>query len=107
VRVGARAGSALLASSFRWDATQGTLRWSVTARATTNAVVLRRVNADSTRMGPIGSSRVIARLLGPGMRTATGTLPLNGFERRALESGRLSLAVYGASVDEGALTLPK
>jgi hypothetical protein len=75
--------------------------------ATTQAVVLRRTNANSTRMGPTGSIRVISRLLGPGMRTASGTLALNGFERRALEAGGLSVAVYGATGGEAALALPR
>ena len=111
LRVGAGVAPSLATSTFRWDATRNALAWTVALRdgmaATTQAVVLRRRNADSTRMGPTGSTRVISRMLGPGMRTASGTLVLNGFERRALEAGGLSVAVYGATGGEATLALPR
>ena len=101
VTVGPAVSAALSAARFRWDPVGNALTWSVEVRETrrtgTQAVVLRRLNADSTRQGPTGSTRVITRLLGPGMARASGALALNGFERRALESGRLSIAVYGSS----------
>jgi hypothetical protein len=37
---------------------------------------------------------VIARLLGPGMRDARGSLKLSGAEQRALTDGRIVLALY-------------
>ncbi|MBC7844651.1 MAG: amidase [Gemmatimonadaceae bacterium] len=112
--LGAAVTTAFSASQFRWDAAHSTLSWSVAVNATAQpglqAVVLRRVNADSSRMGPSGSSRVISRLLGPGIPTGSGVITLNGFERRALESGRLSIAVYEgdiASPREATLRLPR
>lgn len=81
-----------------YDAPLSMLRWSVTtagsAPGEVAAVVLRRTNADSSTIIPAGSQRVVARLLGPGMRTASGTLVLSGTERRALLDGRLTLAMY-------------
>lgn len=97
----AGASGTLAGSRFAWDAVHNSLTWSLAlserAQRTTQAIVLRRINADSTRLGPTGSTRVISRLLGPGMRSASGALALNGFERRALHEGRLRLAIYGAS----------
>ena len=82
-----------------YDAPLNVLRWSVTttgsAPGEVAAVVLRRTNADSSTIIPAGSQRVVARLLGPGMRTASGTLVLSGTERRALLDGRLTIAMYG------------
>ena len=102
------------ASQFRWDAAHNTLAWSVTvsaaAKSGLQAVVLRRVNSDSSRMGPTGSSRVISRLLGPGMPTGSGSITLNAFERRALESGRLSIAIFSGDITsprEATLRLPR
>lgn len=113
LRVAGGTGTVLSAARLQWDALHNSLLWSVAvaprASSTVNAVVLRRVNADSTRLGPTGSTRVIARLLGPGMRAGSGTITLNGFERRALESGRLSLAVFSVSgaPSEAAITLAR
>ncbi len=113
LQLGPAAAASFSASRFQWDAAHSTLTWSVSVRASAQAnmqaVVLRRVNADSSRMGPIGSTRVISRLLGPGMPAGSGSLTLNGFERRALESGRLSIAIYGSDVTaprEATLQLP-
>ncbi len=108
------AGTTTLSSvRFTWDAMHNSLAWSVAiaprAQHSTRAVMLRRINADSTRLGPTGSTRVIARLLGPGMRAGTGTVALNGFERRALESGRLSLSVFGdaSTSTDAVISLPR
>ena len=112
LRIAAGSAAQLSAARFAWDALHNTLAWSVAvaprAQSSTRAVVLRRTNADSTRLGPIGSTRVIARLLGPNMHAGTGTIALNGFERRALESGRLSLSVFGdaKAATEVVLSLP-
>jgi hypothetical protein len=113
LRIAGGTASALSATRFTWDALHNALAWQVAvaprAQASTQAVVLRRTNADSTRLGPSGSTRVIARLLGPSMRAGSGAVTLNGFERRALESGRLSVAVFGSTntPTEAALTLPR
>lgn len=108
------AGTTTLSSvRFTWDAMHNSLAWSVAiaprAQHSTRAVMLRRINADSTRLGPTGSTRVIARLLGPGMHAGTGTVALNGFERRALESGRLSLSVFGdaSTSTDAVISLPR
>ena len=93
--VGTRATAS---ARFTYDAPRNLLRWSVTLSGTSlddvQAVVLRRTNATATATIPAQSTRVIARLLGPGMRTASGTLPLSHIERQALADGRLSLALY-------------
>ena len=112
VRVAAGTTSTIASTRFTWDAMHNALAWQIAltprAQASTHAVVLRRTNSDSTRLGPTGSTRVIARLLGPGMRTGSGTIALNAFERRALESGRLSLTVVGdaKASSDAALSLP-
>ncbi|MES2523208.1 MAG: amidase family protein [Gemmatimonadota bacterium] len=98
-----RAGSARATATgrFTYDAPAGVLHWNAALSGSRPddavAVVLRRVNADGAAVGPAGSTRVIVRLLGPGMRSASGTLPLNGTERQALQQGRLRLSVYERS----------
>jgi len=86
---------------FTYDAPTSTLRWSVavTGRAPDDvqAVVLRRSNAAASATVPAQSVRVIARLVGPHMRTASGALVLGGAERRALAAGRVTLALYRRS----------
>ncbi len=112
LRVATGTVTTLSSTRFTWDAMHNALAWQVAiaprAQNSTRAVVLRRTNADSTRLGPTGSTRVIARLLGPGMHAGSGTVALNGFERRALESGRLSLSVFGSASTpaEAVLSLP-
>ena len=87
---------------FTYDAPHSALEWSVTLRGAAPddvlAVVLRRTTALGTAINPAGSTRVIARLLGPGMRNASGVLPLSGTERQALLDGRVTLALYDRSV---------
>ncbi len=81
-----------------YDAPTSMLRWSVQLNGTAVddvvAVVLRRGNDTGTAAAPAQSVRVITRLLGPGMRRASGSLQLNGAERRALSDGRITLALY-------------
>jgi hypothetical protein len=100
------------------DAVRNELRWTSTTTGAPNtitAVVLRRRGggtisgvASSTsgaaptvaRMTiPDSSTRVVARLLGPGARTASGVLPLTRADREAFAASRLSLAVYPAKGD--------
>jgi hypothetical protein len=113
VPVTVRAATARAASSARlvYDAPTGALRWTAAVSGAAPddivAVVLRRSNADGTPASPAGSSRVIARLLGPGMRSASGVLSLNGVERRALLEGRVTLAVYDRSAKVVETTIPK
>ncbi len=82
-----------------YDAPHSTLHWTASTSGVSpdsvRAVVLRRVNAATggTLYSPINTSRVVARLLGPGMRAGSGTLTLSGLERRALLDGRLTVAV--------------
>ncbi|HYW31264.1 MAG TPA: amidase family protein [Gemmatimonas sp.] len=96
-----RAGSsqATATGRFTFDATFGVLHWNAALAGSrpddATAVVLRRVNMNGAASGPAGSTRVVARLLGPGMRAATGSIPLNATERLALQEGRFRLAVYG------------
>lgn len=103
---------ATASATLTYDAPHSVLRWSVTLTGTrlddVLAVVLRRTNADSTATVPAQSRRVMARLLGPGMRVASGTMPLSGIERRALLDGRLSLAMYDrTSATPAEVPIPK
>ena len=100
ILVRAATSSAVASAQFTYDAPKAVLRWSVSITGDVNdvaAVVLRRANTEAIQIAPAGGKRVIARLLGPGMRTADGVLALNAAERNALLEGKLSLAVYGRS----------
>jgi hypothetical protein len=56
----------------------------------------------STRVEvPANALRVDSRLLGPGMTSASGTLPLGGVLRAAWEADALSVALVG---DGGVMT---
>ena len=85
-----RTTAATVRTTFAFDATQNLLSWTL-QRTTTQpqhvlAVVLRRTSVTGTR--------VMARLIGPGMTHARGALTLNAVERLALHDGRLSVALY-------------
>lgn len=77
---------------FTFDPLSNGLKYDVTVTgghdAELQAVVLRRRGR-----GGIGAP-VIQRLAGPGMRRATGSLPLTGQDRRALASGELIVALF-------------
>ncbi|MEP6765293.1 MAG: amidase family protein, partial [Gemmatimonadaceae bacterium] len=85
---------------FVYDATHSNLQWAVTvagvAPQSVQAVVLRRVSANATANSS-NTSRVISRLLGPGMQRGEGVVTLNEADRRALLDGRLSFALYDQS----------
>jgi Asp-tRNA(Asn)/Glu-tRNA(Gln) amidotransferase A subunit family amidase len=72
-------------------------RLSGTRTANVTAVVIRR--ADPPRNGAAintrGPSRVIKRVLGPEMTSASGVVRLLGDDLDAFRAGRLSLAVFG------------
>jgi hypothetical protein len=106
-----RSGSAIITARITVDAVHNELRWQVTSSdpASVAAVVLRR-RGGGTITGPASGTtgsapamarmtitdsaqRVVARLMGPGMRTATGSLPLAYAERLAFAEGKLSVAV--------------
>ena len=95
-----RAATARATATVRlsYDAPLSVLRWSVVLTGSSPdevvAVVLRRSNADSSASAPAQSRRVVARLLGPGMHSASSTMLLSGLERRALLEGRMTLAMY-------------
>lgn len=88
--------------SLSYDVTRNELKWSALVSGahadSTRAVVLRRTNAASggTLYSPNNTTRVVARLLGPGMRTGSGTLTLSAPERSALLDGRLSVALVSS-----------
>jgi hypothetical protein len=109
-------GAANVAVQITIDAVRNELRWTVSnvgAPAAVSAVVLRRVGggtitgvaAATTGSAPPVSKitvpdnavRVVARLMGPGMRTAGGSLPLSARDRDAFAKGQLSVALYTAS----------
>ena len=86
-----RNGAARAAVQFTFDPLSNDLRYRLTVTGarggTVQAVVLRR-------QGTAGlGSPVIHRLAGPGMLTASGSLPLPAIDRRALASGGLLLAM--------------
>ena len=89
---GARAGSAV--ATFRFDALRSELRYQVTVAASaaraSQAVVLRRTDAGGVGGGE-PRVRVIQRLMGPGVASATGVITLGELDRRALGEGRLGI----------------
>ena len=92
IRTVARGTDATATADFRFEPSDNRLSWTVRVSGAVPkvlAVVLRRMDADSG-----GVSRVIARLVGPGMARMRGVLPLNATEHRALNEGRLRLALY-------------
>jgi amidase len=82
-------------ANLSYDVATSTLRFTVRATgakaSSIQAVVLRRAD------GTVASSqkRVINRLLGPDMRSATGKMRLLGDDLDAYLTGRLSIAVFG------------
>lgn len=115
VIVTVRTGQTQVTARVTVDAVHNELRWQVTASdpAAVSAVVLRR-RGGGTITGPASGTagsapaiarmtipdsaqRVIARLAGPGARSATGTLPLTYADRVAFAEGRLSVGVMPAS----------
>jgi amidase len=114
-------GSAAVSTRITIDPVRNELRWTITsmgAASAVSAVVLRRIGggmltgpaSSTTGSAPVLSkiavpddaSRVIARLMGPGMRTASGTLPLSYKDRLAFASGalRVTMTTAGGSVVE-------
>jgi Asp-tRNA(Asn)/Glu-tRNA(Gln) amidotransferase A subunit family amidase len=96
VRTGTSAATAT--ATLTYDAMRNELRWSVALTGSkvddVQAVVLRRSGAGNSSVGPSPMQRVVARLLGPGMRSARGTMPLSSVERTALLAGQVTLALY-------------
>lgn len=110
-----RAGDATVTTRLTVDVVHHELRWQVTTTSprAVSAVVLRR-RGGGTIAGPASGTagsapaiarmtipdsaqRVVARLMGPGTHTATGTLPLTYADRVAFAEGRLSVGVMPAS----------
>jgi amidase len=81
--------------TFTFDPATSVLTYSARATGTkassVQAVVLRRADGTSTT----APKRVINRLLGPDMGSATGKMRLLGDELAAFRSGRISVAVFG------------
>ena len=113
-----RAGASSVTTRITLDAVHHELRWSVTGTNPRGiaAVVLRR-RGGGTISGPASGTtgsapavsrmtiadsaqRVVARLMGPGLRTATGSLPLAYADRIAFAEGRLSIGVLPASAGD-------
>jgi Asp-tRNA(Asn)/Glu-tRNA(Gln) amidotransferase A subunit family amidase len=91
----ARSSSAAGRGDFVYDPLRSELRFDVqvsgAAPAAVRALVLRRADNDSAH-----TSRVVQRLLGPGMTRASGAVTLGGVDRRALLDGRLVLSLLVA-----------
>jgi amidase len=109
-------GGANVTAQITIDVVRNELRWSVSnvgAPSAVSAVVLRRVGGGTiTGVGasttgsappvmkiavPDDAVRVVARLMGPGMRTASGSLPLSARDRAAFSKGQLSVTLYTAN----------
>jgi Asp-tRNA(Asn)/Glu-tRNA(Gln) amidotransferase A subunit family amidase len=88
----ASAGAAVV--SFRYDALRSELQYEVTVPASaireSQAVVLRRTDATGVGGGS-PRMRVVQRLLGAGVASASGVIPLAELDRRALGDGRLGI----------------
>jgi Asp-tRNA(Asn)/Glu-tRNA(Gln) amidotransferase A subunit family amidase len=99
---GARAGAAV--ATFRFDALRSELHFEVTLPAPavngSQAVVLRRADAVGAGVGA-PRVRVVHRLVGPGLTSASGVIPLGELDRRALGAGRLSLLHVSTAVPLG------
>ncbi|MEO6446002.1 MAG: amidase family protein [Gemmatimonadaceae bacterium] len=107
----ARVGATSATARFTFDPLANVLRYEVRvvggSASEVQAVVLRRraENPDATLANGIrAGAPVIHRISGPGMMSASGSLPLSGQDRRALASGRLTLALFtSGGVSESAL----
>jgi hypothetical protein len=92
-------GGATARATFAFDEARGTLAWSVVLTGAgadaVQGVVLRRSGSLASEAGT--DTRVIARLLGPDMRSATGTATLSRLEREALRQGGITVALYEAA----------
>jgi Asp-tRNA(Asn)/Glu-tRNA(Gln) amidotransferase A subunit family amidase len=88
-----------------------TVRATGTKSATIQAVVLRRADATAVGVSGGGQKRVINRMLGPEMGSATGKLRLVGDELAAFRAGLISMAVFGSAgadpIAEAAVTPPR
>jgi amidase len=88
----ARAGAA--AVSFRFDVLRNELHYTVaipmSVQGRSQAVVLRRTDATAVG-GSAPRTRVVHRLVGPGLSSASGVIPLGELDRRALAAGRLDI----------------
>lgn len=87
-----RQGRTSATARFRFDALTSVLSYEVVvtgaSASTFHALVLRR-DGNATTGAP-----VIHRLAGPGMLSASGSLPLSGQDRRALADGRLQVSLF-------------
>ena len=87
-----RANVGAAVAAFRYDAFRNELHYEVTvpasARTSSQAVVLRRTDATSSGAARV---RVVHRLVGPGVASASGVIPLGELDRRALGEGRLGI----------------
>jgi amidase len=107
VAVTAWAGASSAHGRFVFDRTRSELAWQVriapAGRAAVQAAVL--VRRESAR-----APHVVYRLSGPGVSFSSGTLFLDGANRRALHDGRLALSIVtnddGTGAGNAVLTLP-
>lgn len=117
VVVSLRSGGAMVTARITIDAVRNELQWQVTATdpAAVSAVVLRRrgggvisgpasgttgsAPAVSRMTIPDSAQRVVARLMGPGARTASGSLPLAYADRMAFADGKLTVQLLASRGD--------
>src|SRR5688572_23518901 len=99
-----RASAGAAVAAFRFDASRNELHYDVTipasARRGSQAVVLRRTDATGTG-GGVPRVRVVQRLVGPGVASASGVFPLGELDRRALSDGRLGILHVTADAPHG------
>lgn len=97
-----QAGSARANAAVRlsYDAPRNVIDWSVSVTGVganeVQAVVLRRKdNASPTSAA--NPTRVVLRMSGPNTRTASGSMPVTGADRRAMREGRMTVALFDRS----------
>jgi len=129
VSVTVRSTDVTATTTVTYDPVHNELRWSATVAGAgaskMTALVLRRRGGGGTISGPMtggatgtvagrievpeASTRVVARLLGPGRTTGRGSVVLAATERQALADGRLTVALFdtrGASAAETVIPRP-
>jgi len=99
VAVAGAQATGVSSARFTFDPATSELRYDVRVAgpkaASVQAVVLRRW--DSPPAGRSGARRVINRMVGPGMASATGKIRLLGDDLDAFRAHRLTMAVFGSA----------
>lgn len=105
-----QAGSPRAGATVRlsYDAPRNVIDWTVTVTGPgandVQAVVLRRKDSASPTSAA-NPTRVVLRMSGPNTRTASGSMPVTGADRRAMREGRMTVALFDRSgISESPIT---